>query len=187
MKGIIYLVPAIFLLFFCTSKSEKPESGAEKKLPTIKIESKAFENNDTIPTMYTCDGENISPSLSWEKIPEEVEEIVIICDDPDAPMGTWVHWVIYNIPSEVDSLPEDIENKTVIQDSIFQGTNSSNKPGYTGPCPPDEPAHHYHFKIYGLKSGIDAKPGLSKSEILEKMKGKIAAKGEIVGLYKRKK
>ena len=151
----------------------------------IKISSGAFKEGETIPAKYTCDGENISPPLAWTWYPKRTESFAIIADDPDAPTGTWVHWVIYNIPASVNELAENLAKTDTLQQGILQGITDFRRPGYGGPCPPSG-THRYYFKIYALDIMLKAKPGLSKAQLLEAMKGHIIAQGQLMGKYKRK-
>lgn len=152
----------------------------------IQISSGAFANEGFIPQKYTCDGENISPPLTWKNIPSGTKSIAIINDDPDAPVGTWVHWVIYNIPPNISGLPEGIKPIEKLPDGTMQGRNSWGKIGYGGPCPPSG-VHRYFFKIYALDKMLDLKPGATKEELLKAMKGHILAEGQFYGKYSRKK
>lgn len=152
----------------------------------IQISSSAFGHEGFIPQKYTCDGENISPPLSWKNIPSGTKSIAIINDDPDAPVGTWVHWVIYNIPPTANGLPENIKPMEKLPDGTLQGRNSWGKIGYGGPCPPSG-VHRYFFKIYALDKVLDLKPGATKEELLKAMKGHILAEGQFYGKYSRKK
>ncbi|MCW4033224.1 MAG: YbhB/YbcL family Raf kinase inhibitor-like protein [Candidatus Bathyarchaeota archaeon] len=140
------------------------------------ITSPAFQNNGPIPKKYTCDGEDINPPLRIEKIPEESRSLVIIFDDPDAPMGTWVHWVVWNI-----SPTEGIKEDSV---SGVEGINDFNRHAYGGPCPPSG-THRYFFKIYALDDELGLDPNSRKEDILKAIEGHILAKGEIIGLYSR--
>ncbi|RKY46151.1 MAG: YbhB/YbcL family Raf kinase inhibitor-like protein [Candidatus Omnitrophota bacterium] len=151
----------------------------------LELKSSAFGNGDYIPSRYTCDSLNFSPPLEWEGVPPQTKSFVIICDDPDAPFKVWVHWVIYNIPSSKRKLEENIPCQGVLADGTLQGVNDFKRLGYGGPCPPPGAAHRYFFKIYALDTILDLKEGASKREVLEKMKGHILDKGELVGLYKR--
>ncbi|MCX7880602.1 MAG: YbhB/YbcL family Raf kinase inhibitor-like protein [Ignavibacteria bacterium] len=151
----------------------------------IKISSTAFEHEGFIPAKYTCDGENISPPLKWSNPPEGTKSFVIINDDPDAPVGTWVHWVIYNIPPTTTSLPENIKPIPKLPDGTLQGKNSWGKIGYGGPCPPSG-IHRYFFKIYALNTILEIGSGATKEQVLKAMQGHILAEGSFFGKYKRK-
>jgi Raf kinase inhibitor-like YbhB/YbcL family protein len=150
----------------------------------ITITSSAFKEGDFIPKKYTCDDVDISPPLKWSRIPEGAKEFALICDDPDAPMGTWVHWVIYNLPSNGQKLPENIPPIKVLENGTTQGSNDFHKIGYGGPCPPGG-THRYFFKIYALDTELNLKPGITKVELLKSMKGHILAEGQLMGKYKR--
>lgn len=150
----------------------------------IKLKSSAFENGGMIPKKYTCDGDDMSPPLSWSQVPEETQSFAIICDDPDAPMGTWVHWVAYNIPPEVNGLKENITPERKMKSGGIQGMNDLKKIGYGGPCPPGG-VHRYFFKIYALDTKLDLEPGATKSQLLIAMEGHIIAKGDLMGKYSR--
>jgi Raf kinase inhibitor-like YbhB/YbcL family protein len=152
----------------------------------LKIYSSAFEDGGMIPSKYTCDGADISPPLAWSGLPEGTKSIAIINDDPDAPMGTWVHWVIYNIPPTAKGLAEDIKRVEKLPDGTLQGKNSWGRIGYGGPCPPGG-THRYFFKIFALDKMLNLKPGATKEELLTAMKGHILAQAQFYGKYSRKR
>ena len=150
----------------------------------IKLTSSAFKEGDFIPRKYTCDDINISPPLEWQGIPDNTKSIALICDDPDAPMGTWVHWVIYNIPVKINNLAENIPGDKVLETGALQGTNDFRKTGYGGPCPPGG-THRYYFKIYALDGELELNPGATKGELLHVMEGHILSEGKLIGKYSR--
>ena len=150
----------------------------------IIVTSTAFEHNGKIPAKYTCQGEEISPPIQWTDIPEGTKSIALISDDPDAPMGTWVHWVIYNIPPSMTGLKEDIPKTDMLEDSIKQGLNSGRGIGYQGPCPPSG-EHRYYFKVYALDAEPELDYGVSKQTLLNEMEEHIIGYGEIIGLYEK--
>jgi len=150
----------------------------------FKIKSSAFKDGERIPRKYTCDGENISPPLTWKDVPSGTVTLAIISDDPDAPSKTWTHWLIFNIPPEINSLPEGVETVGEFENGIIQGLNDFGNLGYGGPCPPFG-VHRYFFKLYALDKRLELEPGASKEELLEAMKGHIIEKTEIIGLYSR--
>lgn len=150
----------------------------------IAITSKAFDEGSLIPSKYTCDGVDVSPPLRWDGIPEGAASIALICDDPDAPMGTWVHWVLFNLPARAKELAENITTDETLTDGTRQGINDFGKIGYGGPCPPSG-THRYFFKIYALDAQLDLAPGANKSQLLEAMEGHILAQGQLMGKYKR--
>lgn len=152
----------------------------------MQIKSTAFEENGLIPRKYTCDGSDVSPPLTWTRPPAGTKGIALICDDPDAPMGTWVHWVIYGLSPETQSLPENVPPQKTVLGGAKQGINDFRKIGYGGPCPPrGHGAHRYFFKIYALDIEIDLPPGATKQEVEKAMKGHILAEGQIIGKYGR--
>jgi Raf kinase inhibitor-like YbhB/YbcL family protein len=150
----------------------------------IELTSKAFKNGEMIPKVYTCDGEDMSPALSWGSVPEGSESISIICDDPDSPIGTWVHWVVYNIPPDIRELKENITPERQIENGGIQGMNDFKKIGYGGPCP-HSGTHRYFFKIYALDTKVELEPGATKSHLLISMEGHILDKGDLMGKYSR--
>ncbi len=151
----------------------------------ISVTSTAFKEGEMIPSKFTCDAENISPQIAWTNFPKTTESFVLIADDPDAPMGTWVHWVVYNIPTTLLELKENFPKNEKFEDGTMQGTTDFRRIGYGGPCPPSG-IHRYFFKIYALDVKLNVKPGLTKKEILKEMEGHIIAEGQLMGKYKRK-
>jgi hypothetical protein len=150
----------------------------------IKITSPAFEQEGLIPAQYTCDGEDVSPPLQWEGVPAGTESITLICDDPDAPMGTFVHWVLYDLPADVRELPESMPADATLSNGAKQGTSDFGRTGYGGPCPPGG-THRYFFKLYALDTATSLSPGATKAELLKAMEGHILAQGQLMGKYAR--
>jgi len=149
------------------------------------VKSSAFQAGGEIPVRYTCDGKDISPDLAWSGAPEGTKSFVVICDDPDAPVGTWVHWVIYNIPSQTTSLPKGVPTIRELPDGSRQGVNDFHRIGYGGPCPPKGPAHRYFFKIYALDTKLNLSSGATKKQLIDTMKGHILGETHLMGRYKR--
>jgi len=145
----------------------------------MKLESSAFQNNQPIPLKYTCDGENVNPPLKINEIPEGTKSLVLIVDDPDAPMGTWVHWLVWNIEPQTREVPE-----SPVFDEAVEGINSFKKTGYGGPCPPSG-THHYFFKLYALDIMLDLDSQAKVKDIEKAMEGHILDKAELVGVYSR--
>lgn len=144
------------------------------------VTSAAFRQGQPIPAQYSlCKGENLSPALTWRNIPSTTKSFSIICDDPDAPSGTWVHWVVYNLPATVHQLPDSAD---IRQLDGLPGLNSFGNVRYDGPCPPSG-THRYFFKVYALDTMLDLVSGASKQEVLVKMEGHILAQGEIMGTF----
>ncbi len=151
----------------------------------LEITSPAFKNNEFIPKKYTCEGENISPALAWSGVPAGTKDFVLIVDDPDAPMGDWVHWLVYNILAPSNSLKENIFNLVGASLPYTQGKTSFGDIGYGGPCPPPGKPHRYFFKIYALDTTLNLKPGVNKPQLLKTMEGHILEQAQLIGLYKR--
>ncbi len=150
----------------------------------MELSSQAFKHEGMIPSRYTCDADDISPDLQWQAVPDGVQSFALICDDPDAPMGTWVHWVYFNIPSSTHSLPEGVIPVQQPDQGGRQGTNDFQRIGYGGPCPPGG-SHRYYFKLYALDAMLDLDAGASKQQLLDAMEGRILAKAEMMGRYQR--
>ena len=150
----------------------------------MEIKSSAFDEGALIPDKYTCDDIDISPPLNWSNGPEGTKKYAIICDDPDAPMGTWVHWVIYNLPSNIHELAENVPSSEILPNGAKQGRNDFGKIGYGGPCPPGG-THRYYFKIYALSAELNVTAGITKSELLKEMEAYILSEGQLMGRYKR--
>lgn len=148
------------------------------------ITSSVFEEGGMIPVKYSCDGDDLSPPLSWSDVPETTKSFALISDDPDAPVGTWVHWVIYNIPGSSSGLNEGIPTDKALSDGSIQGSNSWKKVGYGGPCPPGG-THRYYFKLYALDTELDLGPGASKKELERAMKGHVVAEDQLMGRFSR--
>ena len=145
----------------------------------------SFTHEGAIPTRHTCDGPDISPALHWSQPPEGTKGFALICDDPDAPMGTWVHWVIFNLPATARSLPEGVPKDRELPDGSRQGKNDFGRVGYGGPCPPKGPAHRYYFKLYALDSRLTALAGATKRDVEQAMQGRVLAQGLLMGRYGR--
>lgn len=150
----------------------------------MKVISSAFSEGEMIPGKYTCDDINVSPPLEWSGAPESTKTFALICDDPDAPMGTWVHWVLFNLPANINELNENIPPLGKLPNGANQGSNDFRKIGYGGPCPP-EGTHRYYFKIYALDAELSIDPGITKSELLKAMEGHILSEAQLMGRYKR--
>jgi Raf kinase inhibitor-like YbhB/YbcL family protein len=150
----------------------------------MQIKSSAFKEGETIPARYTCDNVNVSPPLEWSKGAAGTKSYALICDDPDAPHGTWVHWVLYNLPADLHELPENLPRTETLKNGASQGKTDFGTIGYGGPCPPGG-THRYYFKIYALDCDPDFKPRLTKKELLKNMETHILDEGQLMGRYKR--
>ncbi len=151
----------------------------------LEITSPAFGNNRRIPQKYTCDGSDISPPLTFPGIPEGTRSLALVCDDHDAPVGAWVHWVLFNIPPETTGLPEGVSSARTLPDGSVGGGNSWGKTGYGGPCPP-KGTHRYVFRLYALDDMLDLPPDSSKQAVLAAMKGRILGEARLTGRYSKK-
>lgn len=146
----------------------------------IELTSPAFNTGESIPAQYTCDGADIAPELRWQHIPSDTKSLVLILDDPDAPAGVWDHWIVFNIPPVIKSLPEGGN----IPPSSSLGKNSWGTNDYRGPCPPDT-MHRYFFRLYALDNILNIKAGSSKAQVKMAMQGHILANTELMGTYER--
>ncbi len=150
----------------------------------LKVTSTAFDSGGTIPKKYTCDGADVSPPLAWQGAPDSTKSFAVICDDPDAPMGTWVHWVLFNLPADTVRLPENIPPDEELENGARQGRNDFGRIGYGGPCPPSG-THRYFFKVYALDTKLGLAAGATKADVVKAMAGHILAEGHLVGRYSR--
>jgi Raf kinase inhibitor-like YbhB/YbcL family protein len=180
-KRLIFLLVIFFSTINTFPQQEKGDINME-----IEIESRAFGQGESIPAKYTCDGANISPQLSWNCSVEGVKTFAVIVEDPDAAGGNFTHWIVYNIPSKVNSLMENTTPTKNIPDEILMGTNDFGRIGYGGPCPPSG-IHRYYFRVYGLNTAVHLDSGATKKEVMKKMEGHIIARGELMGTYQRHK
>ena len=151
---------------------------------TLEITSSAFSEGEMIPARCTCDGSDVSPELSWSGVPKTAKSLALICDDPDAPMGTWVHWVLFNIPADAVGLPAEIPSSATLENGARHGTNDFRRLGYGGPCPPGG-THRYFFKLYTLDTELNLDTGITKAQLVEAMQGHILAEAQLMGKYKR--
>jgi Raf kinase inhibitor-like YbhB/YbcL family protein len=156
-----------------------------KKALDFRIVSPAFQAGEKVPQKYTCDGKDVSPPLSWYEPPAGTQSFALISDDPDAPGGTWVHWVIYDLPAGKTGLPEGIPKTETLPDGSKQGVTDFQSIGYGGPCPPAGKPHRYFFKLYALNSNLVLPPKAAKTDLLKAMEGRVLAQAELIGLYQR--
>jgi Raf kinase inhibitor-like YbhB/YbcL family protein len=157
----------------------------EKGTPMqIKITSAAFKEGEMIPTKHAYEASNASPALAWSEPPAGTKSLALICDDPDAPVGTWVHWVLFNIPATTRELPENVAPEKTLGLGERQGKNDYGHFGYGGPCPPSG-THRYYFKLYALDTVLTLDPGASKAELEKAMQGHILGQGLLMGRYKK--
>ncbi len=164
-----------------------PARAAEIKTAVMELGSSAFESGAAIPRRYTCDGDNVSPPLRWSRVPAGTKSLALIADDPDAPGGTWSHWVIYDLPPSVTALGENTPRTDALASGAKQGVNDFQQTGYGGPCPPPGPAHRYFFRLYALDRAIAAKPKTSRQQLLAAIQGRILGAAELMGRYQRQR
>jgi Raf kinase inhibitor-like YbhB/YbcL family protein len=149
------------------------------------LTSSSFSVGGEIPKRHTCDGPDISPPLGWGEPPAGTQSFSLIMDDPDAPVGTWVHWVLCDLPASVRELAEGVPKEREFRNGARQGRNDFGRIGYGGPCPPRGPAHRYVFKLYALDRNLNLKAGATKAEVEAAMKGRVLARAELIGRYRR--
>lgn len=169
----------------CSGGGDEAAPEQEVVALSIQVSSPAFADGATILTEYTCDGEDASPPLRWSGAPEGTESIALVADDPDAPGGTWVHWVRYAIPPDVTELAGGSPDDALLSNGARHGTNDFKRLGYGGPCPPRGSPHRYFFKVYALDIEVGLAPGATKKELLRSMEGHILAQGRLTGTYQR--
>ncbi len=152
---------------------------------TMELNSSAFSQGRAIPAKYTCDGKDVSPPLTWTETPPGTKSLALIADDPDAPMGTWVHWVIYNLPPATRQLPEEFPTDGPLPDGTIQGKTDFGRTGYGGPCPPSG-THRYFFHLFALDTVLSLPPASTAKQLKAAMQGHILAEAELMGTYRRK-
>jgi Raf kinase inhibitor-like YbhB/YbcL family protein len=167
-----------FAIIFATSSFSEVKGG------TMELTSLVFSEGAMIPGKYTCDGADVSPPLKWGALPAGTKSLALICDDPDAPVGTWVHWVYYDIPADTEGLPENVAPDEHPADGGIQGINDFRKIGYGGPCPPGG-THRYYFKLYALDTLLNLSSGATKKEVLKAMENHIMGQAQLMGKYRR--
>jgi Raf kinase inhibitor-like YbhB/YbcL family protein len=153
----------------------------------LEVTSDAFAAGDSIPVAYTCEGEDHSPRLAWRGVPGAARSLALICDDPDAPSGTWTHWIVYGLPPSTTELAEGAGAPSGGAPGAAQGTNDFERVGYGGPCPPPGDPHHYFFRVYALDRALDLKPGATRAELMNAIARHVIAQGELMGTYRRKR
>jgi Raf kinase inhibitor-like YbhB/YbcL family protein len=176
------LLAGIMLLIAAAAWSQQRQGGSAM---SFKLSSTAFQPGGDIPSKYTCSGVDVSPALSWSDPPAGTQSFALIADDPDAPVGNWVHWVAYDLPASARQLPEGVPKTEAISGGGAQGQNDFRKTGYGGPCPPPGKPHRYYFKLYALDSKLNLKPGATKKAVEQAMQGHILAQAEVMGRFQR--
>lgn len=175
-KQLVIVVISVLLISVGLSGCNQNNQKEQPKFGNMKISSTAFENEEGIPAEFTCDGDDVSPPLMFTNLPNNTKSLALIVDDPDAPMGTWVHWLIWNIPANTTVIEE---NETL---TFPQGKNDFGNQGYDGPCPPPE-THRYFFKLYALDTMLDLESGTTKTQLESAMSGHIIEEAQLIGTY----
>lgn len=183
LRPMLILILLAPFLVGCGDGDDDIAIEIDEEVMSISLTSSAFQEGKPIPINYTCDGKDISPPLRWSTPPEGTESFALVLDDPDAPSGTWIHWVIYNIPAEARSLKEAVPRTPNLADGGSNGKNSWNESGYGGPCPPSGSTHGYHFKLYALDTVLNIDAGASIDILYRIMNGHILGHGELAGIY----
>ena len=160
-------------------------AGEGGKAMGLELSSAEFAPGSDIPAKFTCEGPDASPSLSWGGLPDGTQSVCLIMDDPDAPVGTWVHWVLYDLPPGTRELPEGVPAEEQLSSGARQGRNDFGRIGYGGPCPPPGSPHRYFFKLYALDAPTGLEPGATKAELERAMQGHVLMQAELIGLYRR--
>ncbi len=185
VASVFFLLPFLTGCFEDTKASKFGGNNREREMKKISVTSNAFSNGESISSLYTCDGDDISPPLNWKGIPDGTKSIALICDDPDAPMGTWVHWVVFNLPPGIKTLSQDVD---IISLGGREGKNSWGNRSYGGPCPPDG-QHRYFFTLYALDTILELDEFATKQDVIEQIesddKKHLLATGQLMGLYQR--
>ncbi|MBF6559171.1 MAG: YbhB/YbcL family Raf kinase inhibitor-like protein [Candidatus Binataceae bacterium] len=177
--GVLF---ASFFIFIGVVASLCP---AETAAPALLIHSSGFDANAPIPAVYTCSGENKSPGLTWTEGPSDTASFALLVEDPDAPGGIFIHWVVYNLPARRTVLPAGVAIAPTIAGGGVQGMNQRGEIGYHGPCPPPGRAHHYNFRLYALDTTLDLKPGVDAATLKRAMAGHVLARGDLIGTFAR--
>ena len=184
----LLMIPAMAMAAALPVACENVASETEGTGMTFTLTSPAFGNNERIPVQYTGEGKDLSPPLEWGEPPAGTKTFALVCDDPDAPAGTWDHWIIWNIPGNLRKLPENVARRELLAElgGAAQGLNSWPKLGYNGPMPPKgHGTHHYHFALYALDKSLDLSAGANKRALLTEIRGHILGQGKLTGIYSR--
>ena len=184
--GAVFGATLAFACLAATNAVEPKQSDLEKKPMNLQLSSTAFVEGQPISEKHTCQGLDVSPPLKWSGAPPATKSFALIADDPDAPVGTWVHWVLFDLPPATTELAEDTPKSQHLPGNAKQGLNDFRRLGYGGPCPPPGKPHRYFFKLYALDTLLDLKPGISKKDLLKAMEGHVIAEGQLMGTYQRK-
>ncbi|HVC35672.1 MAG TPA: YbhB/YbcL family Raf kinase inhibitor-like protein [Chloroflexota bacterium] len=184
MARLVHGLILAALLAGCRAVAAPARATTEANV-SFTLRSTAFANGAAIPRQYTCDGADQSPPLEWSELPDGTTSLALIVEDPDAPHGTFMHWVLYNLPPAPPELAAGVPHQAIIANGARQGRNDFRRVGYGGPCPPRGPAHHYHFSMYALNASPDLTPGATASELRAAMVGHTLGEAELIGTYGR--
>lgn len=192
MRPRSLFVPGLVLLLHAAAcGGTQPNADLDQEDPAMafSLTSPAFEAGGSIPARHTCDDRDLSPELSWTEPPAGTRSLALISDDPDAPVGNWVHWVLYDLGPDARSLPEGLPTDGELQEPVAatQGTNDFGRPGYGGPCPPPGAPHRYFFRLYALDARLELGPGATKKDVEQAMQGHVLGQTELMGRYARQR
>jgi Raf kinase inhibitor-like YbhB/YbcL family protein len=176
---------AIFTVMLALASAQTQHPAAAAGATPFQIVSKSFPKDGNIPAKYTCSGADASPDLAWTGAPAATKAFALVLDDPDAPGGTFLHWLIFNIPATTRQLQPAMPKDSEMKDGTRQGKNDFDKLGYSGPCPPPGAAHRYAFHLYALNAPLDMKPGSTRRQLGIAMAGKVLAEAQLTGKFKR--
>jgi Raf kinase inhibitor-like YbhB/YbcL family protein len=185
MKRVVAGLCAVFLLAAGCGGGNDVVDTRQPEVKNMKLACSSFNEGEMIPKKHTGEGEDVSPPLGWADVPENTTAFVVICDDPDAPAGTWTHWVLYDIPPDVTALDEGIPMTDTVLGSARQGLSDFGDIGYRGPMPPPGKPHRYFFKLYALDAPTGLPAGSTKDDVIEAIDGHILGQGQLVGVYQR--
>jgi hypothetical protein len=181
---LLFCIYPFFSRFQLSSSIRQPQS-TRRSAMAFALKTTAFPAGGTIPKKYTCDGTDLSPELKWSDAPAGTQSFAVIADDPDAPVGTWTHWVVWNIPAQTTALPEGLPKAEALSNGAQQGKNDFRRIGYGGPCPPAGKPHRYFSKLYALNNKLDLPPGANRGELERATKGRVLAEAELMGKHGR--
>jgi Raf kinase inhibitor-like YbhB/YbcL family protein len=183
MRRLARALLALVAVCACAPVARDPSFG--EATVAFALSSSAFQPGATIPRQHTCDGADQSPELSWSDTPAGTKSLALIVEDPDAPGGTFVHWVVFNLPPQPMEIPAGVSHQTVLDNGARQGRNDFRRVGYGGPCPPRGPAHHYYFRLYALDAPLEVTPGATASEVRSAAQGHTLGQADLAGMYGR--
>jgi Raf kinase inhibitor-like YbhB/YbcL family protein len=187
MRG--YMILTVLVLGVLPACGHDPDDDLPPGTPKLIVTSQVFAEGGAIPRLYTCDGKDVSPPLAWSGVPRAAKTLALVVDDPDAPMGTFCHWLLFNLPAYITGLVDDLAKTEEVRvpspaPPARQGRNDFGKPGYDGPCPPSG-THHYRFHVYALDLSLTPEQGASRKALLAAIRGHVVAEGQLTGIYKR--